>query len=283
MGSPRPVLVPGGHACVTLSRVADDGIDLDLTGENVRPETLDARVSLGLAVALLEAVIAVGTYEDTSGEAPFFLTMTEMKAASVHLAFMPAPARESLAGTHAFAAFQHAAKRLSVYLRGFERVPKELVRPLDRLRQAARTMPANVNANARLLDETVSLSELVTPEIQLITSAETLRALIIRAGGSRATVQLRVSEQRTSFTANISKELVASDDFHVYREAEVTGIFLRDPRAIGSPIVSGEVTDVRFIEKVDRVAAFDKWNEAAGRPWKGVTDIEAELRRRGPH
>jgi hypothetical protein len=258
-------------------------MDLDLTGESVRPETLDARASLGLAVALLEAVIAVGAYEETSGEAPFFLTMTEMKAASVHLAFMPAPAHEPLPGTHAFAAFQHAARRLSVYLRGYERVPKELVTPLDRLRQAARTMPANVNANARFLDETIALSDLVTPEVQLITSAETLRAFIIRAGGSRPRVQLRVPEQSTSFTANISKELVASDEFHVYREAEVTGIFRRDPRAIGSPIVSGEVTDLRFIEKVDRVAAFDQWNEAAGRPWKGVTDIEAELRRRGPH
>jgi len=29
--------------------------------------------------------------------------------------------------------------------------------------------------------------------------------------------------------------------------------------------------------KVDRVAAFDQWNEAAGRPWKGVQDIETEL------
>jgi hypothetical protein len=263
--------------------VANDGINLDLTGENVRPETLDARVSLGLAVALLEAVIAVGGYEDASGEAPFFLAMTEMNAASVHLAFKPAATHERLVGAPAFAAFQHAAKRLPVYLRGHERVPKELVKPIDRLRQAARAMPEHVDVNARFLDQTVSLSELVTPEVRLITSAETLRAFIIRAGGGRPRVQLRIAEQKSTFTANIAKELVASDEFHVYREAEVAGIFQRDPRAIGSPIVFGEVTHVRFMEKLDRVAAFDRWNEATGRPWKGVEDVEEELRRRGPH
>ncbi len=258
----------------------DDGIDLDLTGENVRPETLDARSSLGLAVALLEAVIAIGEYEDTSGEAPFFLAMTEMRAASVHLAFKPTPRHEPVA--HAFQAFQRAAKRLPAYLRDRERVPRELVKSLDRLRQAARSLPANVNARARFLGETILLSELVIPETQLVTSAETLRVFIIRAGGNRPRVQLRVPEQKTNFTANISKELIESDDFHVYREAEVVGIFERDPRAIGAPIVSGVVTDVRFTKKVDRVAAFDQWNEATGRPWKGVRDIEEALRRRGP-
>ena len=28
-----------------------------------------------------------------------------------------------------------------------------------------------------------------------------------------------------------------------------------------------------------RVAIFDAWNEACGRPWRGVVDIEKELRR----
>lgn len=31
--------------------------------------------------------------------------------------------------------------------------------------------------------------------------------------------------------------------------------------------------------RIDRVAVFDAWYEAAGRPWRGVKDIEAELRR----
>jgi hypothetical protein len=259
--------------------VHGEGIDLDLTGEGVRPETVDATTSLGLAVALLEAVIAVGSYEDTSDEAPFYIAMTEMKAASVHLAFQPVATH---GGAQALAAFQHAAKRLPIYLRGHERVPRELVKPLDRLRSAARAMPPNIKAAARILDETITFAELVTPDASLITSAETLRALVMRAGGKRPRVQLRTVGQKP-FTADISKELIASDDFHVYREAEVTGIFQRDPRAIGSPIVSGEVTSVRFLEKVDRVAAFDAWYEAAGRPWQGVTDIEEELRRRGPH
>jgi hypothetical protein len=260
-----------------MSRVTGDGIHLDLTGDNVRPETLDARASLSLAVALLEAVIAVGEHECASGEAPFVIAMTKMEAASVHLAFEPVPRLDD-----GYAAFQYAAKRLPVYLRGHEHVPRELTKPLDRLRHAARALPSNVQASVRILDQTVSLAELQAPEVPLITSAETLRAVIMRAGGSKPRVQLRMTGQR-SFTADISKDLVASDDFHVYREAEITGIFHRDPRAIGAPIVSGEVTAVRFLEKVDPVAAFDAWYEAAGRPWRGVQDIEEELRRRrGP-
>lgn len=267
----------------TVSRVADDDhISLDLTGEGVHPRTVDARASLGLAVALLEAVIAVGQYEDATGEAPFFLALTAMKDASVHLAFAPAPKYDDNA-TRAHAAFHNAAKRLPVYLRGHERVPKELAKQIERLRNAAKGMPANVNASVRLIDDTVSLSDLQAEDVRLITSAETLRAFIVRAGGeTRPRVQLRIPSQKT-FTADISKKLVASDDFHVLREAQVSGLFQRDPRAIGSPIVSGEVTDVRFMEKVDRVAAFDQWNEATGPPWKGITDIEEELRRRGSH
>jgi hypothetical protein len=41
---------------------------------------------------------------------------------------------------------------------------------------------------------------------------------------------------------------------------------------------NGERRLVR-VPEVDRVAVFDAWYEAAGRPWRGVKDIEAELRR----
>lgn len=45
---------------------------------------------------------------------------------------------------------------------------------------------------------------------------------------------------------------------------------------------NGERRLVRVPEaapRVDRVAVFDAWYEAAGRPWRDVKDIEAELRR----
>lgn len=42
---------------------------------------------------------------------------------------------------------------------------------------------------------------------------------------------------------------------------------------------NGERLLVRVPERIDRVAVFDAWYQAAGRPWRGVKDIEAELRR----
>jgi hypothetical protein len=256
--------------------VDDEGIDVDLDGEGVRPETVDARASLGLALALLEALAAVGAHEQEAKQAPFVIALTEMRAASIHLAFQPVEGE-----TQARAAYLQAAKRLPVYLRGQEPVPKELAKPLDHLRSAARSLPENVRAEARLVDDVLSFEELTAPAPPFITVAQTIRAAVLRAGGKRPRVQLRVTGQKP-FTVDIPRNLIDSDEFHVYREAEVTGRFLRDPRTIGSPFVAGLITNIRFLDKTDRVAAFDAWNEKAGRPWRGVTDIEKELRRRGP-
>jgi hypothetical protein len=108
-------------------------------------------------------------------------------------------------------------------------------------------MPPQVRASVRIQNEVVARSEAVTPEVPLITTAETLRATIVRAGGNRPRVQLRMTGQHKPFSADLSKELIAADDFHVYRDAEVTGIFRRDPQAIGMPIVSGVIHGVRFL------------------------------------
>ncbi len=257
-----------------------DELHLDLDGQNVLPATLDAHASLALAMALVEAMLAIGEYEEATDEPPFFLTLTEMRGESVHFAFKPVPNAEY--GKRGLQAFRQAAKRLPVYLRSHESVPKRLSKPLERLRQATRSLPGHVVARAQLGGETLVLSEIVrSPEKPLITSAETLRAFILRAGGRKPRVQLRMKDQKGTFTADISRSLVEANDFHIYREADVTGVFDRDPAAIGSPIVSGQITDIRLVSPLDRVAAFDRWYATAGSPWKGVSDIEDELRQRG--
>ncbi len=254
-------------------------LHLDLDGQNVRPETLDAHASLALAMALLDAMLAIGEYEEVTEEAPFFLALTEMKGASIHFAFRAVAKVEY--GNRGLEAFGQAAERLPVYLRSQRTVPRRLAKPMERLRQATRNLPGNVVARARFDGEALVLSEILRgPEVPLITSAETLRAFIVRAGGQRPRVQLRLKGQK-SFTANIPRPLIEANDFHIYREADVTGVFSRDPTAIGTPVVSGQISDIRLAASVDRVEAFDHWYEAAGRPWKDVTDIEEELRRRG--
>jgi len=267
-----------------MSRVTgSNDLHLDLEGENVSPRTLDAHASLALATALLDAMLAIGQYEGGTEEAPFFLAFTEMKGASVHFAFNAVPTRseDTERGT---GSFQQAAKRLSVYLRAKEGIPKKLRRPLDQLRQATRSLPSHVVARARLAGQTLVLSEIArSTDVQLIASAETLRALIMRAGGGRPRVTLRMTEQKKAFTADAPKHLLSSNEFHLYREADVSGVFNRDPTAIGTPIVSGVIHDIRLVTPVDRIEAFDRWYQEAGRPWSDVPDIEDELRNRGRH
>jgi len=257
-----------------------DELYLDLDGPDVRPETLDAQASLALAMALLDALLAVSKYEQTSEDAPFFLTLTEMKGASVHFAFNPvAKVTHGNAGPDAF---RLAAKRLPGYLSSRGAIPKLLSRPMDRLRQATRGLPSHVVARARMNGETIILTDVArTPEVSLVTTSETVRALIERAGGQKPRVTLRMPSQKSSFTADIPRALLESNDFHIYRLADVSGIFQRDPMAVGSPIVSGQVTAITMAATVDKVAAFDAWYAAAGRPWKDVADVEEELRRRG--
>jgi hypothetical protein len=269
------------HNHVTLSRVNDSlALDLDLEGPDVRPETVDARASLGLALALVDALEAIARYEETVEETPFFVTLTAMRGASVHFAFNPVARIEY--GQRGLDAFKAAAKRLPVYVRAQGAVPKRLTPQLDKLRLATRNLPSHVVATARIGSDAVVLSELVRmSSAPLLKSAETFRAFILRAGGVHPRVSLRFRAQPKPVTVDVNKALLESQDFKLYREADVTGVFNRDPNSVGMPIVSGHVTELRRADKVDPVDAFDAWYEAAGRPWTGVVDIEAELRNRG--
>ena len=114
-----------------------------------------------------------------------------------------------------------AAKRLGVYLGAKAGIPRPLRGPLEKLRQATRGLPSHVTANARMADEVIHLSEVAKlAHMELIASAETIRASIIQAGGTKPRVKLRVPMQKT-FTVDAPKRILASNDFHKIGRAHV--------------------------------------------------------------
>lgn len=108
---------------------------------------------------------------------------------------------------------------------------------------------------------------------------EVLRGKVLRAGGTKPRIQLLIDEKIVSL--DVTTSLAQEAGTHLYSEVEVDADLVREARPPVNPIVSGRVTRLVPVEDVDPVEAWDRWYEAAGRPWSKVADIEGELGRDG--
>ncbi len=250
-------------------------LDLVFSGEGVSPANTDARQLLASVLAYLDAVAAViGLAGDDVYDA-LRLTVQEIRPGSIGYA-----CEASLPPSSPYANIvRDVPKQLDGYLRNPRTAPKAIRPRVQNVIHTARRLNPNIEFCAKTEVATYSISEVArrNPE-PAVWSAETLRVRVVRVGGLDPRVQFECDSESRPFSLRASVEKIQEIKNYLYRHIDIEAEIVRanQPPYL---ILDGKVVGVfTFDEDSDAVDAWDSWYTAGGRPWKGVTDIEEELR-----
>jgi hypothetical protein len=266
-----------------------DELGLIFRGPGVAPDTLDAQHAMSVALAYINALVAVATYDWGVDYSPFTMTMVRIESSSVAFKFrhLPSAAKSDTYGrdmleARANDAWRHAPRRLSEYARNADIGPKQLRPKLLTLFKHTRSLPSHISAAVETgeSDAGTRWSWALTDAANqkpLPVAAERLsfRGVILTAGGKRPRVRISCKGGTDTFSVAASSELAQLAGTYLYKPVNITAKLVRTLEPPFS-VVNGELHEIRGISSENAITAFDTWYRAIGRPLLNDGDGDGE-------
>jgi hypothetical protein len=246
-------------------------LDLIFGGPGIEPETLDAKQTLAVAHAYVEALSVVATYEWITDEPPFRVSLTGLGRSPLKYIFSRTAYPDSLVSEgDSQRSWALSPKRLTEYARNPKASPVLIRKKLTRLFALTTKLPANVNAHVAQEGDrwSWSISDATRLESPTTTNtAQKFRATIIKSGGVRPRVQLASRSDSSVFSLNATRALAERAGRCLYRQVDVTAKLKRILEPPSYPVIGGMMLDFEVLKSnQDPVKAFDDWYADMGRP-----------------
>jgi hypothetical protein len=259
-------------------------LQLVFDGPGINPDTLDARRSLAVALAYIDAIATVAGYDSAIDSPPFTVTFKSVLPNSVHYAIGHVPANtKKIPIADSERAWSLAPRRLGEYAGSVEQSPKEIRPKLIRLFNQTKQLPSDINAYVSdgNGDWSWSISAAANREpVPIRTSRSTFRAVIMRSGGKRPRVQLSCKGGLSVFSLRAPHDVAKKAGELLYKPADITARVTRLMLPPYYTVINGEIERISEISTEDPVQAFDRWYEAIGRPLLRNDDGERGILRR---
>jgi hypothetical protein len=187
---------------------------VEIDGQDVRPDNLDAAAALTIAAAYVRLVSEIA--EDDGVELKF----TALEIVDKCVAFSLLPNEPDVA--------LHAAKKAIRYVSGVEQPSKGTITSTRAVREALRQLPpqqtARVIAGPWRADLSSSAGEVAAPAQETLS----LRAVPLRVGGTRPAVRFESASEEKAFTLYVTKEQARAVGPHLYRPCDIVALVRRD-------------------------------------------------------
>ncbi|HXJ18930.1 MAG TPA: hypothetical protein VMT03_01755 [Polyangia bacterium] len=232
--------------------------------EGTSPSTVDAQAALRLAAAYLDLVRSVADEEGASLQFTGIQLLNESVGFAFH-ASAPDVARE-------------AATRAARYVSGEDQPPRGAASATKSVKDALRHLPRQQSARVILGPWARELAiGTVTSDLPAESSLS-VRARLIRAGGTKPAARFESASEERPFTLSLSIDLARKIGQFLYREMDIVAKVHRDTERL---IEYGELLEFIPIADDDATAGWKDWYRDYSREWDQVKDIEAELGRHG--
>jgi hypothetical protein len=230
--------------------------------EGTSPSTVDAQAALRLAASYLDLVRSLADEEG----APLRFTGIEILNNSVGFAFhasAPDVARE-------------AATRAARYVSGEEQPPRGAASATRNVKEALRHLPGP--HSARVIVGPWSCDLAIGPASSDLPAESSLsvRAKLIRVGGTKPAARFESASEERPFTINLSIDLARKIGPFLYRELDIVARVHRDAEGM---IEYGELVEFIPVADDDATSGWREWYRDYSKEWDQVKDVEAELGR----
>jgi hypothetical protein len=238
--------------------VTDDALRVEIDGDGVEPDTVDARVVLELASAYLEMLAGISSEP---------LTFRGLAIENKCMAVASRPSSLNVA--------EAAAREAAAYL-AHQIDPDPMVREmLRRVRSATRALPDGQRAKAMVGQWEHAIESVDTPLDLLPRAVTSLRANVLRVGGIRPRAMFRSGSEEGTFSLDVTIEAVRTLAVHLYRDVDIVATVVRAP---DGRIRGGVLEELTVVEEGDARGAWAAWLQASAPEWSDVRDIDALLR-----
>ena len=231
---------------------AENDLVIEVDGEGVHLDTLDAPRVLELAVAYLELLKKIADERDED------------------IQFVGIEAREKCGLLATRPSDPELARQLAL---DSHKLLASLVKPrglggvIDRVRDARAKLPSNYTARVRIhgFDRPIS-AEPSSALKETPYSATSLRAYVVRVGGRRPRAAFRSKSEARQFSLDLGERLAKELSPHLYSEVDIDALVARDP---AGNIEEGTLRAFYVLSKGDPQATWNEWfNE------NGITAVE---------
>jgi hypothetical protein len=239
---------------------SDDQLVVKIDGTS--PSTVDAQAALRLATSYLDLVRSLADEEG----APLQFTGIEILNRSVGFAFhasAPDVARE-------------AATRAARYVSGEEQPPRGAASATRSVKDALRHLTGQQSARVILGPWSRDLALGTVASDLPAQSSLSVRAKLIRAGGTKPAARFESPSEERPFTLYLSIDLARKIGQFLYRELDIVAKVHRDGEGI---IEYGELLEFIPVADDDATTGWREWYRDYSSEWDQVKDIEAELGR----
>ena len=243
----------------------DEATDLrvEIDGDGVNPDTVDARSTLELASAYFDLLVRVARLRGAEVE----LKGLQVVSKCIALATVPTSLPEA----------REAAAEAQDYVAGREE-PHGVVVAVRRVRDAVRALPLGHVAKVIIGPWQRQLPrDGDVPRVPPYASVM-VRARPVRVGGTNPRVRFKSESEETEFSLEVTEEQARELGSLLYREVDIAATVWRDEN---DAIRGGRLEDVFAVADAhdDLRTVMRRWLKENAPQWDDIDDIEAELKR----
>jgi hypothetical protein len=247
------------------SDVTADVVQVELDGEGVSPDTVDALAMLRVAESYLSLVAKLGQLREMP------VTMTGLQIVDKCAAVQTAPTDMQRA--------VHFCQQATRVVTGQEPAPRGADKAAEAVREALRALPKNIRARviAGRYAEAI-VAPLHQEEIRERAWEQVeIRATLVRAGGRKPVAQFLSLDDEVLFTLDLANEEKARElGRHLYKEVDVEALIVR---GLEGGIERGELLDLHVLSDSEPAEAWREWFRVNASEWTEVDDVLGELGR----
>jgi len=239
-------------------RRVPESLRVEVAGEGVEPETVDARAMLELAAAYFEMLAKVA-HEP--------LTFRGLAIENKCIALASWPSSLEIA--------RSAALDAEAYLTQQIEPDPSLRDSLRRVRAARRALPSGQTAKVIIgpWERRIEVPE--DAREQWPRAVTSLRAMVMRVGGLKPRVMFQSGSEDSAFSLEVSIDQAHALGGLLYREVDIVASIARSPE--DRRIRGGILDEFVVVDDGDARAAWTKWLADSAPQWSEVRDIEALL------
>ena len=244
----------------TASAPQDGALRLEIDGEQVEPDTIDARRTLELAAAYFELLTKIASSRGS------VLELRGLRVENKCVALRSLPNSADVA--------REAATEADDYISGREE-PVGVMELVKRVRAARRALPPGHSAKVIIGPWECPITAVEDAPEWPPYATISLRAEVVRAGGARPRARFRSDSEPDEFTLDVSEATARELGAHLYREVDITAHVHRDEN---DRIRGGQLEEFFPLEDGGAREAWRQWVQDNAPHWFEVDDLDSELR-----